>query len=58
MRESDTLIDTVRFVLFDDAAFAVDFNDVDLCLRLNAAGYRTLMAPEAVLDTLERQSND
>ncbi|MEL6060862.1 MULTISPECIES: glycosyltransferase [unclassified Methylobacterium] len=34
---------------FDDAAFAVDFNDVDLCLRLNAAGYRTLLVPEAVL---------
>ncbi|TNC09340.1 glycosyltransferase [Methylobacterium terricola] len=34
---------------FDEAAFAVDFNDVDLCLRLEAAGYRTLMVPGAVL---------
>ncbi|WP_245435952.1 glycosyltransferase [Methylobacterium sp. V23] len=34
---------------FDAAAFAVDFNDVDLCLRLNAAGYRTLFVPGAVL---------
>ncbi len=34
---------------FDEAAFAVDFNDVDLCLRLDAAGYRTLMVPGAVL---------
>ncbi|SFU72885.1 Glycosyltransferase, GT2 family [Methylobacterium sp. 174MFSha1.1] len=34
---------------FDEAAFAVDFNDVDLCLRLEAAGYRTMMVPGAVL---------
>ncbi|MCI9881301.1 glycosyltransferase [Methylobacterium goesingense] len=34
---------------FDAGAFAVDFNDVDLCLRLGAAGYRTLFVPGAVL---------
>ncbi|MCJ2084133.1 glycosyltransferase [Methylobacterium sp. J-090] len=34
---------------FDAAAFAVDFNDVDLCLRLNRAGYRTLYVGGAVL---------
>lgn len=34
---------------FDDAVFAVDFNDVDLCLRLDAAGFRTLLVPEAIL---------
>ncbi|WP_443189758.1 glycosyltransferase family 2 protein [Methylobacterium sp. Leaf99] len=34
---------------FDAAAFAVDFNDVDLCLRLNQAGYRTLYVGGAVL---------
>ncbi|WP_244937348.1 glycosyltransferase, partial [Methylobacterium crusticola] len=34
---------------FDAEAFGVDFNDVDLCLRLEAAGYRTLMVPGAVL---------
>jgi len=34
---------------FDSAAFAVDFNDVDLCLRLNRAGYRTLYVGGAVL---------
>ncbi|MGX7703572.1 glycosyltransferase family 2 protein [Methylobacterium sp. Gmos1] len=34
---------------FDAEAFAVDFNDVDLCLRLEAAGYRTMMVPGAVL---------
>lgn len=41
---------------FDAEAFAVDFNDVDLCLRLNAVGYRTLMAPEAVLHHREAAS--
>ncbi|WP_457106854.1 glycosyltransferase [Methylobacterium sp. P5_C11] len=41
---------------FDDAVFAVDFNDVDLCLRLNAAGYRTLLVPEAVLHHREAAS--
>jgi GT2 family glycosyltransferase len=34
---------------FDEEMFAVDFNDVDLCLRLEAAGHRTLMVPGAVL---------
>ncbi|GJD77759.1 hypothetical protein GCM10007886_53890 [Methylobacterium gregans] len=34
---------------FDAESFAVDFNDVDLCLRLNAAGHHTLMVPEAAL---------
>jgi GT2 family glycosyltransferase len=41
---------------FDDAAFAVDFNDVDLCLRLNAAGYRTLLVPGGVLHHREAAS--
>ena len=41
---------------FDEAEFAVDFNDVDLCLRLNAAGYRTILAPEAVLHHREAAS--
>lgn len=41
---------------FDAERFAVDFNDVDLCLRLNAAGLRTLMAPEAVLHHREAAS--
>ncbi len=41
---------------FDEAAFAVDFNDVDLCLRLEAAGYRTLMVPGAVLSHHEAAS--
>ncbi|KMO15796.1 glycosyltransferase family 2 protein [Methylobacterium indicum] len=41
---------------FDEAAFAVDFNDVDLCLRLDAAGYRTLMVSGAVLHHHEAAS--
>nr|WP_244424775.1 glycosyltransferase family 2 protein [Methylobacterium nodulans] len=41
---------------FDEAAFAVDFNDVDLCLRLDRAGYRTLMVPGAVLHHREAAS--
>lgn len=41
---------------FDADEFAVDFNDVDLCLRLNAAGYHTLQVPEAVLHHREAAS--
>ncbi len=41
---------------FDRENFAVDFNDVDLCLRLAAAGYRTLMVPGAVLHHREGAS--
>ncbi|MCJ2058525.1 glycosyltransferase [Methylobacterium sp. J-048] len=41
---------------FDAAVFAVDFNDVDLCLRLNAAGHRTLLMPGAVLHHRESAS--
>ncbi|MEH3147854.1 MAG: glycosyltransferase family 2 protein [Methylobacterium frigidaeris] len=41
---------------FDADAFAVDFNDVDLCLRLDRAGYRSLMVPGAVLHHREAAS--
>jgi GT2 family glycosyltransferase len=41
---------------FDEKTFAVDFNDVDLCLRLNAAGLRTLLVPSAVLHHREAAS--
>jgi GT2 family glycosyltransferase len=34
---------------FDEAAFAVAFNDVDLGLRLNAAGYGVVWTPHAEL---------
>jgi GT2 family glycosyltransferase len=38
---------------FDEAAFPVAFNDVDLCLRLGEAGYRTVWTPQARLLHLE-----
>lgn len=41
---------------FDAARFSVDFNDVDLCLRLNAAGFATLLVPGAVLHHREAAS--
>ncbi|KQP31205.1 glycosyl transferase [Methylobacterium sp. Leaf104] len=40
----------------DAEAFAVDFNDVDFCLRLAAAGYRTIWTPRAVMAHLESTS--
>ncbi|MGY2051101.1 glycosyltransferase [Methylobacterium sp. JK268] len=41
---------------FDAEAFAVDFNDIDFCLRLQAAGYRNLWCAHAVLDHHESVS--
>ncbi len=40
----------------DAEAFPIDFNDVDLCLRLNAAGYKTMWTPHAVVAHLESTS--
>jgi GT2 family glycosyltransferase len=34
---------------FDAASFPIDFNDIDFCLRLAAAGHRSLWTPRAVL---------
>lgn len=34
---------------FDESEFAVAFNDVDLCLKIGALGYRVLYTPYAVL---------
>jgi len=34
---------------FDAVNFAVNYNDVDFCLRLLKAGYRNLFCPDAVL---------
>ncbi|KMO32289.1 glycosyl transferase [Methylobacterium variabile] len=33
----------------DAEAFPIDFNDIDLCLRLRAAGWRSVWTPRAVL---------
>jgi GT2 family glycosyltransferase len=38
---------------FDEDHYPVDFNDVDLCLRIGAAGYRVLYSPYAELCHLE-----
>ncbi|KQP75084.1 glycosyl transferase [Methylobacterium sp. Leaf113] len=40
----------------DAETFAIDFNDVDVCLRLAAAGYRTIWTPRAVMAHLESTS--
>ena len=37
----------------DAEHFPIDFNDVDLCLRLNARGWKSVWTPEATLDHLE-----
>lgn len=37
----------------DAQNFPIDFNDVDLCLRLGARGWKTVWTPEATLDHLE-----
>jgi GT2 family glycosyltransferase len=41
---------------FDAATFAVDFNDVDFCLRLGSAGWKTVWTPHAALSHLESVS--
>ncbi|KAB1081131.1 glycosyltransferase family 2 protein [Methylobacterium soli] len=41
---------------FDAEAFPIDFNDVDFCLRLGQAGYRTIWTPAATLAHLESVS--
>ena len=46
------LVEQVKFEAvggFDGEAFPVAYNDVDLCLRLRAAGYETLWTPYAEL---------
>jgi GT2 family glycosyltransferase len=41
-----------------DEGLPVEFNDVDLCLRLTQLGYRCVIPPEAVLVHHESQSRD
>lgn len=41
-----------------DEGLPVEFNDVDLCLRLGQLGYRHMISPEAVLVHHESQSRD
>ncbi len=41
---------------FDADAFPVDFNDVDFCLRLRAAGWKSIWTPAATLSHFESVS--
>ena len=41
---------------FDAETFAVNYNDVDLCLRVLTAGYRNVYCPDAVLVHHESKS--
>jgi len=41
---------------FDAINFAVNYNDVDICLRFQQAGYRNLFCPDAVLIHHESKS--
>ncbi|EGY01848.1 glycosyl transferase family 2 [Nitrospirillum viridazoti Y2] len=43
---------------FDADTFPIAFNDVDICLRLEQAGYATLWTPHAVLTALEPYAAD
>ncbi|HEY3938845.1 MAG TPA: glycosyltransferase [Bryobacteraceae bacterium] len=46
---------------FDEKQFAVAFNDVDLCLKIGAFGYRVLYTPHAVLyhhESLSKTAKD
>lgn len=41
---------------FDEANLAVAFNDVDLCLKIRAAGYQIIWTPRAAMTHLESAS--
>ena len=43
---------------FDEAYVLGDFEDTDLCMRLQARGYRCAVDPEVRLFHLERQSQE
>ncbi|MDE1145446.1 MAG: glycosyltransferase [Azospirillaceae bacterium] len=43
---------------FDAETFPIAFNDVDICLRLEQAGYATLWTPHAQLTALEPYASD
>ena len=53
------VVDRARFAAvggLDEAALPVAFNDVDLCLKLGARGWRTIWTPQARLMHLESAS--
>ncbi len=41
---------------FDEAELGIAFNDIDLCLKLRAAGYRIIFSPDAVAEHHESMS--
>lgn len=41
-----------------DPALPVEYNDIDLCLRLGASGYRHVVTPDAVLTHRESESRN
>jgi GT2 family glycosyltransferase len=41
---------------FDQITFPIDYNDVDLCLRLHKAGYRNIVSTEALIRHHEGQT--
>ena len=41
---------------FDETTFPVDYNDVDLCLRLHEAGYRNIVSAQSLVRHYEGQS--
>jgi GT2 family glycosyltransferase len=43
---------------FDEHRFPIAFNDVDLCLKIGAAGYRIIYMPDAILYHHEAYSKD
>jgi len=43
---------------FDETDFAITLNDVDLCLRVRALGFRIIYAPQATLWHKEGQTRD
>lgn len=53
------VVERAKFIAvggFDAEQLEIAYNDVDLCLKLNAAGWRTIYAPQAKLLHLESRS--
>lgn len=53
------VVEKAKFIAvggMDEVAFAIDFNDVDLCLKLDRAGWRNIVVMESTLVHLESMS--
>jgi O-antigen biosynthesis protein len=51
-----TRMEVIREVGMFDPTLRVDYNDIDFCLRVGAAGYRIVYTPHAMLYHFERSS--